>query len=47
MPAVCYLKAENVQDGHPANSDPLDEQIFLVDTINSSKLARTGRAPQS
>jgi phospholipase C len=34
MPAVSYLKAPRAQDGHPSNSDPLSEQIFLVDTIN-------------
>ena len=34
MPAVSYLKAERAQDGHAHNSSPLDEQRFLVDTIN-------------
>lgn len=34
MPAVSFLKAARAQDGHPGNSDPLDEQKFLVDTIN-------------
>ena len=34
MPAVSYLKASRPQDGHAGNSDPLSEQIFLVDTIN-------------
>ncbi len=34
MPAVSYLKAPDVQDGHAGYSDPLDEQKFLVDTIN-------------
>ena len=34
MPAVSYLKASDYQDGHPGYSDPLDEQTFLVDTIN-------------
>lgn len=34
MPAVSFLKAPGYQDGHPASSDPLDEQEFLVDTIN-------------
>jgi phospholipase C len=34
MPAVSYLKAANYQDGHAGYSDPLDEQHFLVDTIN-------------
>ena len=34
LPAVSYLKADRYQDGHPGNSDPLDEQTFLVNTIN-------------
>ena len=34
MPAVSFLKAARYQDGHPSNSDPLDEQTFLVKTIN-------------
>jgi len=35
LPAVSYLKAAEYQDGHPGYSDPLDEQTFLVNTINS------------
>jgi phospholipase C len=34
MPAVSFLKAAAYQDGHAGYSDPLDEQQFLVDTIN-------------
>lgn len=34
MPAVTYLKAPGYQDGHAGYSDPLDEQTFLVETIN-------------
>ncbi|MDT5056832.1 MAG: phospholipase [Mycobacterium sp.] len=34
LPAVSYLKAPGFQDGHAQYSDPLDEQQFLVDTIN-------------
>ena len=34
LPAVSFLKAPGYQDGHPASSDPLDEQQFLVGTIN-------------
>ena len=34
LPAVSFLKAPGYQDGHPANSDPLDEQAYLVETIN-------------
>ena len=34
MPSVSYLKAAEYQDGHPGYSDPIDEQHFLVNTIN-------------
>ena len=34
MPAVSFLKAPAAQDGHPGYSSPLDEQKFLVNTIN-------------
>ncbi len=34
LPAVSFLKAPAYQDGHAGYSDPLDEQHFLVDTIN-------------
>jgi phospholipase C len=34
LPAVSYLKAAAYQDGHAGYSDPLDEQTFLVQTIN-------------
>jgi phospholipase C len=34
MPAVSFLKAQAYQDGHAGYSDPLDEQTFLVNTIN-------------
>lgn len=34
LPAVSFLKAAAYQDGHAAYSDPLDEQTFLVETIN-------------
>ena len=34
LPSVSYLKAAAYQDGHAGYSDPLDEQTFLVDTIN-------------
>ena len=35
MPAVSYLKAAKYQDGHAGYSDPLDEQTFLVSTLNA------------
>jgi len=34
FPAVSYLKAPAYQDGHPGNSNPLDEQQFVVHVIN-------------
>jgi len=34
MPAVAFLKAPGYQTGHPGYSDPLDEQAFLVHTVN-------------
>ena len=35
LPAVSYLKAAEYQDGHAGYSDPIDEQHFLVNTINA------------
>ena len=34
LPSVSYLKANRAQDGHPGNSSPLDEQEFIVNTLN-------------
>jgi phospholipase C len=35
MPAVSFLKAPAYQDAHAANSDPLDEQTFVVSIVNA------------
>jgi len=35
FPAVSFLKAKKAQDGHSGYSSPLDEQIFIVNTINA------------
>ncbi|HEX4656771.1 MAG TPA: alkaline phosphatase family protein [Streptosporangiaceae bacterium] len=35
LPAVSFIKAPGYQDGHAGYSDPLDEQKFIVDTINA------------
>jgi len=35
LPAVVFLKAPSTETGHPANSTPLLEQTFLVQTINA------------
>ena len=40
MPAVSFLKAAAYQDGHAGYSTPLDEQAFLVDTINRLEKAK-------
>jgi phospholipase C len=34
LPAVSFLKPAAYQNGHPGNSDPLDEQNFIVSTVN-------------
>ncbi|MFL6399892.1 MAG: phospholipase C [Nitrososphaeraceae archaeon] len=34
IPAISFLKASQYQTGHPKYSDPIDEQTFLVNTIN-------------
>jgi phospholipase C len=33
-PAVSFIKMASVQDGHPGNSNPLDEQVGLVNLVN-------------
>ncbi len=35
LPAVSFLKAQSYQDAHPGNSNPLDEQAFVVNVINT------------
>jgi phospholipase C len=35
IPAVSFLKAPGFQDGHAGYSDPLDEQTFVVNIINT------------
>jgi phospholipase C len=35
LPQVSFLKPPAYQNAHPGNSDPLDEQKFVVDTINA------------
>lgn len=34
FPAVSFLKPTRIQDAHPGNSDPLDEQAFIVKVAN-------------
>jgi phospholipase C len=33
-PSVNFLKAPAISDGHPGNSDPIDEQAFVTKVIN-------------
>jgi phospholipase C len=40
MPAVSFLKAPAYQDGHAGYSNPIDEQHFLVNTINQIELSK-------
>jgi phospholipase C len=35
LPAVSFLKAKAIQNGHPGNSDPLDEQVFIATVVNA------------
>ena len=35
LPSVSYLKAQSFQDAHPGNSNPLDEQAFVVKVVNA------------
>ena len=35
FPEVSFLKAAGYQDGHAGYSSPLDEQTFIVDTLNT------------
>ncbi|HMI53475.1 MAG TPA: alkaline phosphatase family protein [Candidatus Saccharimonadales bacterium] len=35
LPSVSFLKAKGAFDGHAGYSDPLNEQLFLVNTINA------------
>jgi phospholipase C len=35
FPAVSYLKAPGIQDGHPGYSNPIDEQNFIYQVVNA------------
>ena len=35
LASVSFLKAASYQDGHPGNSNPLDEQAFIVQVVNA------------
>jgi phospholipase C len=40
LPAVSYLKPPAYENAHPGNSDPLEEQQFVVNTINQIEQSR-------
>lgn len=44
QPQVSFLKARHFEDGHPGVSDPIDEQRFLVNTINALQRLPTWRS---
>lgn len=44
MPSVSFIKPPHLYNGHPSDSSPLAEQMFLVDTIN--RLQQTPQWPQ-
>jgi phospholipase C len=44
LPSVSYLKATTAQSGHPGESDPLDEQTWLVNTINQIEESKYWRS---
>jgi phospholipase C len=43
LPAVSFVKARAIEDGHAGYSNPLDEQNFLVQTINRLELSAEWR----
>ena len=44
MPSVSYLKGTTEQSGHPGESGPLDEQKFVVNTVNQIEQSRYWRS---
>jgi phospholipase C len=40
LPAVSFLKAASFEDGHAGYSDPLDEQSFIVRTLDEIELSQ-------
>ncbi|HET7018994.1 MAG TPA: alkaline phosphatase family protein [Streptosporangiaceae bacterium] len=44
LPDVSYLKAPDYQDGHAGYSDPVDEQNWLVSTINHLQTLNTWKS---
>jgi phospholipase C len=44
LPGVSFLRAPTYEQGHPGSSDPLDEQNFLVTTINHLQMLPSWRS---
>jgi phospholipase C len=44
LPAVSYIKPPAYENGHPGNSDPLLEQQFVVNTVNSIEESKYWRS---
>jgi phospholipase C len=44
LPDVSYLKAPEYQDGHAGYSDPIDEQNWLVSTVNHLETLNTWKS---
>ena len=44
MPAVSYVKGTTEQSGHPGESGPLDEQKFVVNTVNQIEKSKYWRS---
>jgi phospholipase C len=40
LPSVSYIKPPAYEDAHPGYSDPLDEQNFVVNTVNAIEQSR-------
>jgi phospholipase C len=40
LPAVSYVKPPAYENAHPGNSDPLEEQQFVVNTVNQIQQSR-------
>jgi phospholipase C len=40
LPSVSYLKGTTEESGHPGESGPLDEQTFIVNTVNKIEQSR-------
>ena len=44
LPSVSFVKATAFENGHPSNSDPIDEQHFVAENSTRSSSPSSGRA---